>query len=141
MSAVTGICNDVHALVNERGWRVLPCRAKSEGEYPAKSPWVKDWINAATTDHRKIEEWWCKRPDSMVGVLTGKANGFIVIDCDHKNGVDGWDSLQRLCHELGCELPETLTVDTPSGGLHKYFNKPGVPIKGTVGILPGVDLR
>ena len=142
MSAVTGICNDVHALVNERGWRVLPCRAKSEGEYPAKSPWVKNWINAATTDHRQIEKWWAKRPDSMAGVLTGKANGIIVLDLDeHTEGVSGLESLKAYCREQGTEFPVTLTAETPSGGLHLYFIKPDVEITGTVGILPGVDVR
>ena len=32
-------------------------------------------------------------------------------------------------------------MDTPSGGQHWYYRWPGFPVKSTVGIAPGVDIR
>jgi predicted P-loop ATPase len=61
----------------------------------------------------------------------------VVIDLDRKNGIDGLESLRMLG-----EVPETLTAETGSGGLHLYFKHPGLPIKNSAGVLgPGIDVR
>lgn len=69
------------------------------------------------------------------GFITGKYNGFIVLDVDVKNG-NGFESLK------GFELPETFTVTTRSGGKHYYFKRPDMKEVYTgQHILPNVDVR
>ena len=70
------------------------------------------------------------------GIRTG--GWFFVVDLDVKPGVDGLASISAL----GQDLPETLIVHTPSGGLHLYFQKPaGVYVPSRRAVLPGVDVR
>jgi hypothetical protein len=65
--------------------------------------------------------------------LTG--DGLIVNDVDVKNGKDGLNSLLEL------DLPlDTLTVRTPSGGMHLYYKGP--PVANSAGKLgEGLDVR
>lgn len=44
------------------------------------------------------------------------------------NGVQAW---AVLLDHLGVEWPETLTVDSPTGGVHMYFQAPRVPLRTT----------
>lgn len=66
-----------------------------------------------------------KAPGPGYAVVTGETNGLFVVDPDVKGGIDG---IRQLADFLGVDekdLPETLTVETPSGGLHLYFQHPG----------------
>ena len=56
-----------------------------------------------------------------VGVLTGSINNIIVVDVDVKD--DGIEEMNKYISEYG--IIETLTVKTPSGGNHYYFNYNG----------------
>jgi len=75
------------------------------------------------------------------GVRTGKDVGFFVIDVDVKNGKRGYEGLALAC--AGRPLPPTLTVPTPSGGLHIYYAIPdGLPVPNSQSRLAdGVDVR
>ncbi|MEG3153014.1 phage/plasmid primase, P4 family [Sphingomonas sp. ZT3P38] len=145
-----------------RGWPVFPCSVKN------KRPLVKKdvdgegkpiagsgGVSKATTDEDQIRAWWRKWPNAMVGVSVGKA-GMLVVDFDPRKDdivdpvtgevtIDEW-TLDRLKGQLeaqmGCPLPVSLAVRTPSGGVHIYFRMPeGAPI-GNRGNLPKhVDVR
>ena len=59
-----------------------------------------------------------------VGIPTGRVNGILVIDVDVKkeNKVE-LDGMQRVNqYELQHGVINTLTVQSPSGGLHYYFH-------------------
>lgn len=58
------------------------------------------------------------RDDANIGVLAGR--GFFILDVDVKEGINGWQRLAFLEAENG-KLPDTFSVDTPSGGRHYYF--------------------
>ena len=45
-----------------RGWPVFPCKPTS------KAPFVKDNLNAATSDESTIRKWWKRWPHAMIGV-------------------------------------------------------------------------
>jgi hypothetical protein len=66
---------------------------------------------------------------------TGEASGIFVVD------VDRLEALEELDPELLRALRETLTIRTPSGGIHFYLNHvPGITNKR--GTLPaGIDIR
>lgn len=73
------------------------------------------------------------------GICTG--GDFLVVDLDRKNGVDGVAALETLC--AGRDLPDTLTVYTPSGGVHLYYSKPEEIWVGNSRskLGPGIDIR
>ncbi len=108
---------------------MFPCRPA-----PDKSPMTRRGFKDATTDPAKINAFWNANPGASIGMATGKESGAFVLD------VDSLAALEELEEEHG-RLPETLTVRTPSGGLHAYFeyvegitNSPG-------GLPKGLDIR
>ncbi|MBY9062315.1 bifunctional DNA primase/polymerase [Sphingomonas yunnanensis] len=153
---------DAAILFARRGWPVFPCNPRD------KSPLLprdKDGegkpiprsggVSKATTDEEQIRAWWARWPRAMIGIAAGRA-GLLIIDfdprvdetVDEETGEvtrDVW-TLERLKLELesqmGCALPVSLAVRTPSGGVHVYFRMPeGTPI-GNVGSLPDhIDVR
>ncbi|MET8449341.1 bifunctional DNA primase/polymerase [Streptomyces sp. NPDC005209] len=65
------------------------------------------------------------------------------IDLDRKHGVDGVEELLQLAAKHNFAIPQTVTVCTPSGGLHLWFTGPaGTSVPNSVGKLgPGIDVR
>jgi hypothetical protein len=128
------------------GWKVFPVKNGYKGakdEKDQSTQLLQSWKNEATIDKDKIAEWWDKWPDANICLVTGA--GIAVIDADapaHKedgNGQDGIGNLEKWQKENG-SFPDTLTVKTPSGGLHYYF-KVSTDVKSRTGLIPGVDVR
>lgn len=108
-----------------RGFRVFPLAPGTK--IPPKG---LAWKAEATTDADKLRGWWAAVPEYNIGVATG--NDLIVIDVDTRSG--GGMSMMEL------DLPPTLTVSTPSGGMHLYYHGPDVANSaGRLG--QGVDVR
>jgi len=102
-------------------------------------------VRAATTDPDLIDRWWAEDPRYGVGVACGPS-GLVILDIDN-HGTDrpensdilpgvavdqdaadfesGWDTIAALCAVRNAKLPwiepPTLSVLTPSGGLHAWF--------------------
>ena len=146
-----------------RGWPVFPCSPANKApllgrdlDDDGKPIRGSGGVTKASTDEAMIRGWWERWPQAMIGVAVGRA-GMLVIDFDPRvdeivdpdtgevTGEEVW-TLERLKAELeaqmGCALPVTLAVRTPSGGVHCYFRMPdGAPI-GNVGSLPDhIDVR
>ncbi len=156
MSVSTSLPSQLEAalLFARRGWPVFPCSPKNKRPLLARD---KDdagkpingtgGVSKATDDEEQIRAWFRKWPDAMIGVAVGRA-GMIVVDfdprIDERTGEE-W-TLEQLKSELeemmGCPLPVSLSVRTPSGGVHVYFRMPdGDPI-GNRGNLPDhIDVR
>jgi hypothetical protein len=107
-----------------KGRPVFPCRED-------KSPLTQRGFKDATTNPGLVKAFWTKHPDALIGMPTGSRSGYLVVDVDQLGALE----------ELGFELPETLTVETPRGGRHYYFkhvegltNSPG-------GLPSGIDIR
>jgi hypothetical protein len=83
------------------GFRVVPQRGKR--------PILREWPDRATSDEATIREWWSKRPEADVGLLTGERFDAFDIEGEH---------IDRVL-ALGA-LPVTPLVETPSGGRHVY---------------------
>jgi hypothetical protein len=79
-----------------------------------------------------------KGPSGGYGIQTGHFNGIFVVDLDVKDGKDGIYALLALG-----PVPDTLSVKTPSGGVHLYFRlPPDVHVPCSRGELaPGIDVR
>lgn len=77
-------------------------------------------LKFATTDPASIRAWWSRWPGAMIGVRTGTASGIVVLDVDRKNGKDGFATMDANAWTT----PNTVVVQTPSGGAHYYFSIP-----------------
>ena len=65
---------------------------------------------------------WGKNPQANIGVATGARSGFWALDVDPRHGGD--QTLAKLIRQNG-ELPVTVSVRTPSGGVHHWFRWTG----------------
>lgn len=113
---------------NDIGWVVMPIRKNS------KIPVIKNW-SKITSNEETLDRF---KDDSNIGIIMGKTSGIICIDVDVKNA-DGVETLEGLEEKYG-ELPETVTSETPSGGIHYYFKYvEGIRNRKNVG--PGIDIQ
>jgi hypothetical protein len=100
-----------------------------------KTPAIARGFHSATTNSETIKRYW-RIADRNIGVPTGVASGFWVVDVDP----GGEDGIRRLEAEHG-PFPATRTVLTPRGGFHFWFRYSG-PIPCTANrIAPHVDTR
>ena len=107
-----------------QGFPVFPCRAEAatiNGKlYKEKSPLTRDGFKGASTKEDQIRRWWAKWPSALVGMPTGKASGFAVLDLDrHKAEEDGVKALKALGFD-----PKDLTpirTKTAGNGFHLWF--------------------
>lgn len=118
-----------------RGFRVFPCLPDEPGREGnakrAKKPAWEGWTEWATTDEATIRAWW-KGHDWNIGVLT---TDLVVVDIDMKRDRDGMASWFALYGGF-----DTLTVRSPSGGLHLYYTGANVALnQGALGA--GLDIR
>lgn len=74
----------------------------------------------ATTDGAALKAWWACWPDALIGIRTGHVSGLYVLDVDRKNGKDGYVAINAN----NWTIPNTVAVQTPSGGAHYYFRIP-----------------
>jgi len=118
-----------------RGFRVFPCMPDEPGQEGngkrAKRPAWEGWTEWASTDEATIRGWWGHH-EFNVGVLT---DNLVVVDIDNKEGKDGIGSWLSLHGAF-----DTLTVRSPSGGMHLYYTGANVAInQGALGT--GLDVR
>ena len=97
-------------------------------------------FNFATTDPDSIRAMWRDRPSAEIGIRTGAASGFYVLDIDKKKGKDGFAALQAK----GLEPPSTYWSNTRNGGRHYYYKIPRegshrFPSDSSIG--PGIDRK
>lgn len=119
------------------GWPVFPVGND-------KRPRIKDWENQATTDTEQLRKWSVEWPGTNFGCALGRAS-LAVVDLDvNKQQTDGTiasgeKSLKALEAENAAQLPETLTVRTPSGGQHRYYRAANLGSKNA--FRPGMDIK
>lgn len=114
--------SEVHAFPIRAGQKHPPC--------------FENNLNLATTNIKWLRRWYVHDyPHCNFGVSVA-LSGLIVLDVDTKPGKHGAASFARVCslHDWyprkGLTLPRhnvaTLTVRTPSGGLHYYLRQTNV---------------
>lgn len=119
-----------------RGWHIFPCEpGEKQGAllYPGTDkPWRIKWYESATNDVNQVIQWWSERPDYNIGV-SAKKSALLIVDCDVPKDwddaplYDGWDNFQRLCERRGVSWEDTVDtyqVQTPSKGVHLYYDWP-----------------
>lgn len=113
-----------------RGWFVFPVGTD-------KKPLITRWEQLASDDPAQIEQWARQFPGCNWAAAPARS-GHCVIDLDVKDGKDGPGELFDLQLELGA-LPETLTVRSPSGGYHYWFE--GITGSSNGKLAPGIDVK
>ena len=105
-----------------------------------KRPLRSGGYKTASNNPEVTRARWVKEPSANIGIATGQANGFWVLDVDAQHG--GFESLAEL-EALHGALPLTITVSTPNGGDHRYFHwQDGLDLRNSVSrIGPGLDVR
>src|SRR6516164_4971511 len=123
------------------GIPIFPARITTRFNSWEKSPLVKRWQEAATTDEIQVRSWWKQFPVAVPGIELGRA-GLVVIDPDrHGKAVDGVEAFAQLATDIG-GLPVHPTTDTPSGHHHIFRQNGGEPLGNSPGGLPrSVDVR
>ncbi len=111
----------------------FPIKANSKSP-----PLVSSWESVATNDIAKINRWAVQFPNCNWGWAPSRS-GHVVFDLDCKHGKDGKAELERLGSEYGFDIFNTLTIETPNGGLHLVTV--GTTRSSASWIAPGIDVR
>jgi hypothetical protein len=117
-----------------RGWSIFPCEPGEKAgafAHPG-SKFRIQWYEAATDRLDLAARWWEYNPDYNIGISCKKSN-LLVVDCDTPK-MDmtydhGADQFKRLTKEIAAawwweKVIDTYQVETPSKGLHLYYNWP-----------------
>ena len=130
---------DAAIALGKRGFRVFPCI--ENGKMPA----IGAWPQRATTDEQEIRRMWTQHDPVLNTTTTRNYNigvatqGLLVLDVDNKGDKRGSHTLAELDVMNG--VPDTFTVETPTGGLHLYF-RPADEVANSAGrIGHGLDVR
>lgn len=129
------------SVYSRMGWAVVPLHDVSSGvcscskgvECPSagKHPRLREWQREATSETETVAEWSATWPEANVGIATGTASGFFVLDIDRPEALE----------ELG-EIPHTVMARTGSGGTHYLFRLPDFTVSNSASkIAKGVDVR
>ena len=109
----------------KQGWAVIPLKPNTKR---SRVFWKR--FQKIRPPEFDISAWWDRWPKANIGLICGNISGHVVLDIDPRNGGEAPEG-----------LPETLVVDTPSGGEHYYFKIPedesGIIRSGIIG--PGID--
>lgn len=112
-----------------QGTSVFPCNGSN------KRPCTDNGFLDAVRSAHEADRLFKERPGELIGVPTGPANGFDVLDYDPRHGGDVWffEHLEAL--------PPTRRHSTRGGGGHLLFkHHPGIRNSESK-IAPGVDVR
>jgi Bifunctional DNA primase/polymerase, N-terminal len=103
---------------------------------PSKRPACTHGFHDAETDAAALRAMWAKSPGELIGVATGEASGFDVLDIDPKH-----DEASEWCKANQERFPKTRTHKTRSGGVHLLFRHASGLRCSAGRIAPGIDVR
>lgn len=103
-----------------------------------KKPLDKGGFHTATRDPDRLAQSFARRAAVLVGMPTGKPSGLSVLDLDTAKHASALAWLE----EHRARLPETMVVETRSGGQH-WFYRHAPDLRSTVRLfrVEGVDIR
>lgn len=106
-------------------------KCDSKGKHPRTEHGFKD----ATVDAEIIKQWWAKWPHANIGVPTGAASGFDVIDVDN-------EPAQQKLKELIPDTSQAALQKTGRGWQVAFAHvECGLTIASALGRIDGLDFR
>lgn len=102
-----------------------------------KDPATPNGWKDASSDPAQIAEWLKINPDFNWGLACGPS-GLFVYDIDPA-GLEWWANLLETRDDIRQEVQDALTVRTPKGGMHVYFQGTGPSTASR--IAQGIDTR
>lgn len=123
----------------QNGFPIIPLYPNSK--IPCKTDDFSNGFHSATTNQELILDHWNqeKNVSCNIGLQVGKETGLVILDID-VHGENGFETLEVLENHFE-KLPDTLVIDTPTGGRHYYFNYPSdVTIQRQVNAFKGIDI-
>jgi hypothetical protein len=110
------------------GFSVIPCGKD-------KKPLI-NWLQyqKKKPEREEIQEWWSKKPQANIGIITGKISGLCVVDIDTEEG------FKTISEYFPLDI-DTPTARSPKGGMHYYFEWPGEGLRNNCRVITGCDLR
>lgn len=122
------------------GRNVMPLRAN--GKRPLYSEWL--FLKDRRLKEEELRSAFRSSPDANIAIITGKLSDLTVVDVDIlKEGTEVEKQASVIeAEKLLKALPETFTVQTPSGGYHLYYRyDKEIPNMSNKCIHPQIDLR
>lgn len=142
----------IHSPVHKSGTWTCSC-GNEECRNPAKHPRTKNGLHDASDHPDQIEAWWKIWPSANIGIVTGNASGFFVLDVDSNDSIEdpkeGFATMRKLQPSNEADYTETVATITGSGGQHFWYSLPNgdppIPIATGTNIFgpefPDVDVR
>lgn len=119
------------ALIVARRVPVFPCNIE-------KRPIEKGGFHTATCDPEALRRMFAHPTATLIGMPTGRITGLSVLDLDTTRHHEALNWIQH--HRT--DLPQTLVVQTRSGGEHWFFlHQPGLRSTTKLFGIPGIDVR
>lgn len=142
------LCAHARAYIR-KGWAVVPlwwpsfplvcaCPAGGDCKSVGKHPHTKHGTRAPLRSGLDVDLYWQRHPLCNVGIATGAASGFVVLDIDPGKG--GRTSMNTIWKRYG-RPGDTLVSVTGGGGRHVLFKYPGDKVKNANAYMPGIDVR
>ncbi len=100
-----------------------------------KRPACENGFKDASLDPQAIARMFANPIAALIGVPTGEASGYDVLDVDPRNGGEDW------VRENAHRLPRTRIHFTRSGGFHYLFTHTRGMRNSASKIAPGIDIR
>lgn len=154
------INKDISKIIEKLGLLpVVPCRDNMN--YPKGISWhmEENWItdleqlnNVLNSNRFKVTKedgtTWTAYNITGIGLLTGTRSGIIIVDLDMhtKNGklINGIANFEQWLLDNNIDknmVYNTFTVVSPTGGGKHLYYKYDKEVKGTIGVVEGVDIR
>jgi KaiC/GvpD/RAD55 family RecA-like ATPase len=137
--AVTAACQcktqlEAALVYAKFGIPVFPCNWKldNESKYPMLG---KGGLYLATTDLKRVREWWTEWPEALIAVPMGRRTGVWALDVDAKGETDGREIWWNL--QVEHDITDTRTHKTGTDGFHLLFQwDDDQPVGNSLGNLP-----
>lgn len=127
-----------------RGWHVAPVNVSYLPNGKKKVDFLVPWGSEASCDPDIVRDWYVQHPYAGIAIAT-KPSRIVGIDLDTINGesvgIEEWIELLGANEGQG-EWLETYAVNTPTLGMHLYFNDPDNRACNSASSLArGIDVR
>ena len=124
----------LHNPISNDGGLTCSC-ANPKCESKAKHPRTAHGFKDATTDVAVIKEWWSRWPNANIGIPTGAASGFDVIDLDNEQA-------QQKLKELIPDTSHAAVAKTGRGWQLAFSHvESGLTTASEIGDVKGLDFR